>query len=363
MTTFTLQRLAQGEEHAPSDNTPAARASRAPRYALSTRNSPDEIKIYDILGAFFDSDCVETVQSEWVRLQLPQAPVRTLAIRLVRLGVAVPFASLKSGTSPCSAVNDCDEVLLIREAFWQLGPEYAPWLRVPQTTKLPLSFVNHYVGASIVRAPVRPLKPAASTIIYSRYISSLGKTFTLRVLNVNHEQDVATFSEWQNNPRVAAGWLQNGTLEEHRNYLLEVVNSLHSIPLIGAFDGADMLYTEFYWVKEDPLAPLVRDVDPFDRGFHFLVGSEQHRGPRYVKVWPVCLAHALFLWDSRTQRVLMEPRLTNEKAIRTMERSTGFIATQWVDFPHKRSALLELTRERFFALSLFTHGMDLVSKL
>jgi hypothetical protein len=51
----------------------------------------------------------------------------------------------------------------------------------------------------------------------------------------------------------------------------------------------------------------------------------------------------------------MEPRATNAKIIRCMSRAAGFVHTRTFDFPHKRAALLELTRDRFF------HGAEPVS--
>jgi len=106
--------------------------------------------------------------------------------------------------------------------------------------------------------------------------------------------------------------MQTAGLEEHRQYLHQIDQSLHVIAVIGDFGGEDVLYSELYWIKvrlsegqcllvlrcsgrprltcyllpvlqEDPLAPLLPHVDPFDRGFHSLVGSEKHRGLQYIK--------------------------------------------------------------------------------
>lgn len=71
------------------------------------------------------------------------------------------------------------------------------------------------------------------------------------------------------------------------------------------------------------------------------------------RAWLPSVLHYIFLSDARTQRIVMEPRLSNAKIIDYMCRAGGFCVTKWFDFPHKRSALLELSRERFFQLSPF----------
>jgi len=52
----------------------------------------------------------------------------------------------------------------------------------------------------------------------------------------------------------------------------------------------------------------------------------------------------------------MEPRHSNTKIIRVMQRSCGFQHVKTFDFGHKRAALLELGREAFFRAAPF--GID-----
>ncbi|KZV94265.1 hypothetical protein EXIGLDRAFT_611976 [Exidia glandulosa HHB12029] len=254
--------------------------------------------------------------------------------------------------TPSFAAETEDEVLLFRDAYWQLAER---WLRVPQTSHLPLVYTYANAGTG-ARIPLRPLKPTPGTTIYERRIAHLRSTFALRVVDAGNEADVATFSSWQNSPRVAAAWRQTGTLEEHREYLERMQADAHTVPVLGSFGGEDALYAELYWVAEDHVASHVPHLDAFDRGVHLLVGSEKHRGAHHVAAWAASLAHALFLMDTRTQRVVMEPRASNAKIVRCMSRAAGFVHTRTFDFAHKRAALLELSRERFFALAPF--GFD-----
>ncbi|KAH7101112.1 acyl-CoA N-acyltransferase [Auriculariales sp. MPI-PUGE-AT-0066] len=349
MAAFSLQRVTSVDVPYPKcDNTPLARASRAPLYVVTTAKSIDDIAPFDLLGAVFDSDMAETTPAEWVRLRLPRPSM--LATSLIELGTAIQLSSFGASSTDALADRNHWTLVLLRSAYWQLGPEVSPWLQQPL-----------YQNLNYARPP-SPAKPSPGSVVYERYIRAVRKRFTLRVLDASNEQDVAVFSEWQNSPRVAAGWLQSGTLDEHRRYLISVAKSIHNIPLIGSFDGVDMLYTEYYWVKEDPLAPLVPNVGLFDRGAHVLVGSEQHRGLRYLKAWTTSLAHAMFLWDARTQRILVEPRLTNGTAIRTAEH-LGFVVLNAIDFPHKRATLLEMSRERFFSEAPFTDHQSVSPKL
>lgn len=162
------------------DNTAAARAARAPLYILSAAADPDaRPDPLDVLARLFDT----APRHEWVRLRLP-APS---AAEFASLGVA----QYETGDGE----DECD-LLVFREAFWQLASERL-WLRVPQTTALPL------VHATPTRTPLRPAKPLPGTTIYERAIRHLGdggsgSVFGLRVLDVGSERDVKTFSDWQN---------------------------------------------------------------------------------------------------------------------------------------------------------------------
>jgi hypothetical protein len=170
--------------------------------------------------------------------------------------------------------------------------------------------------------------------------------------------------------------METGSLDAHRAYLERGTADPHQMPVFGVLAGEPFLYAELYWVAEDHIAPYVTPVaaQPWDRGFHILVGSEKHRGPHRVqcvmlcwfssegiltdthlhpRAWLSSILHYLFLSEPRTQRVLMEPRASNSKIIDYMCRAGGFCVTKHFDFPHKRSALLELTRERFFQLAPF----------
>ncbi|MDZ5434301.1 GNAT family N-acetyltransferase [Pseudomonas fluorescens] len=222
-----------------------------------------------------------------------------------------------------------------RTLFWQL-PQ--PWRVQPLTSSYP----QQMVISGGKRHPLRPVKPQGE--VYRRFDARLGAWISLRTVDI--DQDLARFNRWQNSPRVASFWQEEGSLEQHREYLKKLAADPHTVTLIGCFDDQPFAYFEAYWAKEDRIAPFY-DAGDYDRGIHMLVGEENHRGPHKVASWLTALTHYLFLDDPRTQRVVAEPRADNARMIGYMQ-GQRFHCEKEFDFPHKRAALMVLGRERFF---------------
>lgn len=222
-----------------------------------------------------------------------------------------------------------------RALFWQL-PQ--PWLGA----SLAGSYPQQMVISAGKRHPLRPMKPRGE--VYRRFDTGLGAWISLRTVDI--EQDLPRFNRWQNSARVASFWQEEGSLEQHREYLSKLEADPHTVTLIGCFDDQPFAYFEAYWAKEDRIAPFYA-ADDYDRGIHMLVGEENHRGPHKVASWLSALTHYLFLDDPRTQRVVAEPRADNAKMIGYMQ-GQRFHCEKEFDFPHKRAALMVLGRERFF---------------
>jgi acetyl CoA:N6-hydroxylysine acetyl transferase len=222
-----------------------------------------------------------------------------------------------------------------RAAFWQL-PD--PWTRARRSAGFPETWT--LTGGT--QHPRRPPKPSGE--VYRRFDARLGAWISLRTVDI--ETDLERFNRWQNNPRVLEFWQEGGSLDHHLAYLRRQAEDPHCLTLIGCFDDEPFSYFEVYWAREDRIAPFYA-VEDHDRGIHMLVGEEHHRGPHKVRSWLSALVHWAFLDDERTRTVVAEPRADNERMIGHMQ-SLGFVRERDFDFPHKRAALMSLTRRSFF---------------
>lgn len=213
----------------------------------------------------------------------------------------------------------------------------ALWLPQPQPVAPPRFQVS---GGR--RHPVRPPQPAG--VAYRRYIPWLRQTLCFRRAEV--ETDLSHFHRWMNDPFVARFWEEQGSIDHHRSYLERLRADPHSIPLIAWLDQRPIGYFEVYWAKEDRIAPFC-DATDFDRGWHVLIGEADCRGQAFVSAWLPSISHYLFLDDSRTGRLVIEPRADNQRMRRSLQRS-GYDLLGEFDFPHKRAVLGALPRQRFF---------------
>lgn len=116
-----------------------------------------------------------------------------------------------------------------------------------------------------------------------------------------------------NDPRVNAAWGEAGPKHKIEKFLKQGLTSRHSFPVFGCWNGKPFGYFEVYWVKEDRFGRLLNSVDNYDRGLHVLIGEDEFRGPHRVRAWLSSLVHYCWLADPRTESVLLEPRVDNQK--------------------------------------------------
>ena len=202
------------------------------------------------------------------------------------------------------------------------------------------------------RHPVRP--PARNGVVYRRFIPWLGCTLSLRAIDVDN--DLPTFNRWMNDPAVARFWQEEGDLAKHRAYLETIATDRHVQGLVATFDDEPFGYVEAYWAREDRIAPFC-DAADHDRGWHVLVGEPRFRGRQFLAAWMPSVSHYLFLDDCRTQRLVIEPRIDNDRMIRSLARC-GYALVKPITFPHKRAMLGTLARERFFDEALWLPRPD-----
>lgn len=105
-----------------------------------------------------------------------------------------------------------------RTLFWQL-PQ--PWLGASMTPSYP----QQLVISGGKRHPLRPVKPRGE--VYRRFDARLGAWISLRTVDI--DLDLARFNRWQNSPRVASFWQEEGSLEQHHEYLSKLEADPHTL--------------------------------------------------------------------------------------------------------------------------------------
>lgn len=168
---------------------------------------------------------------------------------------------------------------------------------------------------------------------------------TMGNLDLHGESDVTILHRWMNDPRVSHAWGEAGPQTHQEAFLQKALSSKHSFPVIGCWNGKPFGYFEIYWAKEDILgAYLGGDVGNWDRGLHVLVGEDEFRGAHRVHIWLSALVHYCWLADLRSNQVLLEPRVDNEKLLGYCH-DVGFFKEREVTFPHKQSNLVKIKRD------------------
>ena len=211
------------------------------------------------------------------------------------------------------------------------------------------TFTNH------IRHPIRSKPPRQGETFYTRFIPSMDQWLSFRVPTlsskpcphygpsamtnagslpavlpshsgpsvatlptlasfVERKSDTDLLHAWMNDPRVNAAWGCAGPRYTQQKFLEDGLSSRHSFPVIGCWDGRPFGYFEIYWVKEDRLGRLLGgDVGNYTRGLHVLVGENEFRGPKRVRAWLDALIHYCWSVDSRTETIMLEPRVDNAK--------------------------------------------------
>lgn len=241
------------------DNSSWARARRSPFVTISwTDGRPTVPQLW--LAAYALVSLHPLV--EHIRVLFSGNDSSMLASEIYSTGLFHPHPR---GSNP-SAPHDGH--LLLRSNFWQgaaspfgarpvwaplldaankpITAEYPPFpFQTAPTTQFP-ALPRHTMH------PVRRPKPAPGSIIYSRWIPHLQEHFAMIAVDYTNEEHLNLFHVWQNDPRVAAGWNETGTLEQHREYLRKLHEDPHVITMFAAFDDVLFAYFEVYWAMVIP---------------------------------------------------------------------------------------------------------------
>lgn len=246
-----------------SDNSSWARACRSPQTTLQwTGNSAPSLgQIWNVVHAI----CLAHPAHEYFRLTLFGANKDTLRNELLATGLGIEHP--KPWHLWDKAIPQTEELLVLRSSFWQgaaspTGPRpiwvvgdgtdrslrqpLSQYPIMPENYQMTMKFPKEPI---YTRHPVRRPKPHPGSIVYSRFIPETDEHFSLEVVDWQDQEHLELFNTWQNDPRVAKGWNETGTLEQHREYLRKLHFDPHVLCLFGRFNESRFAYYELYWSK------------------------------------------------------------------------------------------------------------------
>lgn len=163
---------------------------------------------------------------------------------------------------------------------------------------------------------------------------SLAPPFELRVAQ---RTDAAMVAEWMNRPHLASAWEYDWPVDRWERHLGAQLDGAYSLPLIGAWRGADRAYLEIYWAAKDMISRYY-DAEPYDLGLHAAIADltlvNRGLGPMLL---PRIVASALAV-EPRCRRVMFDPDHRNTSARRLCEY-VGCIFLGEHDTHNRRMAL------------------------
>lgn len=145
-------------------------------------------------------------------------------------------------------------------------------------------------------------------------------------------------------PHVEPFWAQAWPLDDWSVEISRQLAGEHSRPWMVSYEGEPRAYVEVYRVARDVIATRW-PAGPHDVGVHIAIGDPGDIGRGVGRRILRLVGDAVLDADPRCAHVVGDPAVDHQPAIRCF-RAAGFERVAEVDLPHKRAALMLLTRER-----------------
>jgi RimJ/RimL family protein N-acetyltransferase len=187
-----------------------------------------------------------------------------------------------------------------------------------------------------------PRETVSATYSFQREAPAIGRAIGFR--EVDLDRDLGRLHAWLNSEHVLPYWEQNDPLPQVRDTIAERAADPDQTLYVGHLDHVPMSYWESYWAARDRIGDYY-DAEPADQGIHLLIGPREYLGQGYAA--PLITAMVAFQFQHpETARIVTEPDVRNDRAIRAFERS-GFERVREVDLPDKTGLLMRCEREQF----------------
>jgi RimJ/RimL family protein N-acetyltransferase len=154
--------------------------------------------------------------------------------------------------------------------------------------------------------------------------------------------DAPTIAWWMAQPHIHKWWDQDWSVERWAQAIEEQLAGEHSIPCLTSIDGEDFAYVELYRVRYDRLAEYYAWQE-HDWGVHVAIGDTDRLGRGLGRRLLRALADALLRADPLSERVVVEPDVTNLPSIRAFG-AAGFATHAELELPEKKALLMVHTR-------------------